>query len=502
MKSYGNASFVRLIFVSLGSALFLCLISIFCLARLADSAAQVHREHFLYSLADSIESGVPDLSNHGPLPPDLPPMDFPPPPSPHHPPHHLHPRHSPPPPFASYWLLNGAGDVLYSNNSRALPLNKTAWARIPKPGEPHQIVAKQDFLRLSGGLFVLKLNHEPALYLLIKEERPPFRGPLFWAQAALTFGAVLTALLLSLSMTFYYLRRKSLQAREVLLRLEKGDLNARFQIRRFDEFGGLLLDFNRMADEIERLVGRLRESETLRKNLLQELGHDLRTPLTSLQTSFENLRFHRAKMSESERQESFEMIAAEVDYFKNLLEKLMLIATFDEVHYKKTTELISLRDLLTQEIRTRQNVSPLRWEFHVSESANSSSGLILGDSNLILRMIKNAFDNAARYARTTIALSLETKGANAELRIVDDGPGLSDEQLKHFAHRREQRSFQRGERLDISLGLGSVIMKSIAELHGGSLRIKNKSGEKGLEGAELEITLPLAPAAHRARGNV
>ncbi|EQD54194.1 HAMP linker domain protein, partial [mine drainage metagenome] len=100
-----------------------------------------------------------------------------------------------------------------------------------------------------------------------------------------------------LLITFVYLRQKSMEAKEILGSLEKGDLKARFPISRLDEFGSLMTDFNRMAQAIEDLVSRVEDTDRARQELLHELGHDLRTPMTSLKASVDTLTAHGDKMS-------------------------------------------------------------------------------------------------------------------------------------------------------------------------------------------------------------
>ena len=72
-----------------------------------------------------------------------------------------------------------------------------------------------------------------------------------------------------------------------------------------------MLDFNRMASEIEFLVQRVQKKESTRRELLQELSHDLRTPLTSISTSIETLQLHNKNISESDRAALLAMVGNE-----------------------------------------------------------------------------------------------------------------------------------------------------------------------------------------------
>jgi signal transduction histidine kinase len=383
----------------------------------------------------------------------------------------------------SFWLVSASGKILSSNNREILPVQ---WERLVKPGKVHVIESNDDIFSFTARTFVVQLKTEPTTYLVSQDKRTPFGGPLLVVQGILTFTTVSIAVFLALYLTAYYLRRKSREARNVLARLEEGDLKARFDIKRFDEFGSLLLDFNRMAQEIEHLVKRLTDSEKTRSNLLQELGHDLRTPLTSLNTSFETIQMLNHKMSADDRSELFSIINGDINYFKDLLEKLMIIATIDVPIYKSSAESIDLQELISSELKSRQSTSEsLSFKLDLQ---STEPFIIKGDEHLLVRLLKNALDNSSRYARKNIEIILKRAGDNFHILIQDDGPGLTHESLQSFGKRREIRT-RTSESSNFSLGLGSVIMKTIVEAHGGSIEMRNSVFNGSIKGACLLINL-------------
>jgi signal transduction histidine kinase len=112
-----------------------------------------------------------------------------------------------------------------------------------------------------------------------------------------------------------------------------------------------------------------------------------------------------------------------------------------------------------------------------------------GDAVLLARLLRNALDNAARHARTHVTVSLHTEGPEAVLRVADDGAGMSTAQVAAFGQRRAQR-IQAGAAAQpsLSLGLGSVIIKTITELHGGTLHLDSDA----THGTTLSVRLPAA----------
>ncbi|AHZ84362.1 Adaptive-response sensory-kinase SasA [Bdellovibrio bacteriovorus] len=505
---------IKVSLFSITIAVVLSLISLLFMNRIMSIQGARFRDEFLRFYASSIEQKlqkVPadQVSQHkdllrmdrdfrppmmGPPPPPLAGMMPPPPPPrdgrPPHPPFkgpggpgpdHRGPR--PPHMDMDSWIVNGQGQVLIHKHSPALA---QAWEDLPHPTSSKEFVTTENFFRIGNPTIVIRLNTETELYLIIKEPPRPMLGNLIITQAILTSAMIVIALILAIASLFFYMRRKSLEARSVLHRLEEGDLKARFEIHRLDEFGGLMLDFNRMAEEIEKLVGRIHATERTRKQLLQEMGHDLRTPLTSLKTSFETLQIHHDKLSAEKRGELFDVLIREIDYFKDLIEQLMTIASLDEPHFKASTERIDVMNLLTQEVRHRQHSdSKIKWSLE-----GGTVPPVLGDSHLIQRLIRNGLENAERYAESTVDVRIHDGSDSLTIEISDNGQGLDAEALKTFGQRREFRGRKITKNGHFSLGLGSVIMKAITDLHNGTLTIENRLSGNEIQGATLKITLP------------
>ena len=287
-----------------------------------------------------------------------------------------------------------------------------------------------------------------------------------------------------------------------LARLEKGDLKARFEIKKADEIGSLMLDFNRMASEIERLVHQVQQTEKARKDLLEELSHDIRTPLTTLKTSIETLSEHLEEMPKEQQRDFLRMSRTELNYFLHLIEDLFFIADLGEPRYKKTTQEIDLAAVLSTEVegrRAQKHLRPIRWLYEEPELSNRP--VVLGDPILIQRLLKNSLDNSAKHAESTVTVRIESVDDAFRILIEDDGTGISDEAISLFGQRKKQRihfnnSFNNSlndnlkDNTDsISLGLGSVIMKTIVELHGGELRIE-RIEKPQFHGSRLIIELP------------
>ena len=279
----------------------------------------------------------------------------------------------------------------------------------------------------------------------------------------------------------------------VISELQRGNLKARVPISRMDEVGQAMSRFNQMAEELERLVEHMKGVEQSRVLLLQELTHDLRTPVASLKNLLETLNTGFSQMDEKIRREFLTLTLSEVDYFERLIEDLLILAHVSEPRYHAGREPVLLDEILEEESETihgkslseKKNVS-LKSEIEVSNLA------FLGDKILLKRLFRNALENAFSFADHEIVVSLKKKDAAIEICIDDDGPGFGEKALQNFGVRRQTRELgtQRNGRL--SVGLGSVIMKTVAEVHQGSIQASNRLDLSGNRiGGRITIRFPL-----------
>ncbi len=396
------------------------------------------------------------------------------------------------------WVLSGQGIVIASNSNAAIPIY---WNTVKKPVNVHDFIFLYRPFRLVSDLTLVKLDKKETTYLLIGSRHQPSLGGPLWVQISFLFFVAGLAVLIAVIFLFTYFRKKSLEARIVLSRLEKGDLKARFDIKRVDEIGSLMVDFNRMASEIERLVYRIEETEKARKNLLEELSHDVRTPLTSLKMAIETLSEHLDEMPKEEQRDFLKIGQAELNYFLNLIDDLFFVADLGEPRYKKTARKVDLEILLQEEIAARQSQQKIPssvasslpkgkriyWKLKKENTEGDEDGEILGDPLLLQRLIKNALDNAAKYTVASVVVKMHTKKESVILRIEDDGPGITDGAISKFGQRKKYRLSKMDRDYSISLGLGSVIMKTIVELHGGQIKIERLNQPQG---TRLTLIIP------------
>jgi signal transduction histidine kinase len=345
---------------------------------------------------------------------------------------------------------------------------------------------------------VIRLLGEPAQYLYVSPRPHPGPSLLFFLA---TFGSLVVSILLGVGFSLYLLFRSMRERMEsadfVIAELQRGNLKARFPIKRLDEMGLAMTRFNKMAEEIERLVERLRSVEKSRMALLQELAHDLRTPVASLKNLLATVDKKGDSMDKELRAELMALSRKEVEYFERLVEDLLVLARVSEPGYhadRAPTALATLLEDEAQAVSNRYEAQGKRLRLQLEEG--DRSGEVSGDPHLLRRMFRNALDNAFSFARSEVSVSIESKTAG-ELEVVirDDGPGMPADVLKTFGERRVSRKVETSQDNRLSVGLGSVIMKTVAEIHRGKLVASNRvDGSGKILGADVRLTIPCRPA--------
>jgi signal transduction histidine kinase len=385
------------------------------------------------------------------------------------------------------WVVDEAGQVLAASSERTPPPHLMAQ---PRPQQVHELLARGRFFSGSAAAAIVKLDAEPAAWLVVGNPGSAAHGT-FRTIALLFVAILLGAMLLGLTMVMLYLRGRAGEAKAVLADMQAGNLAVRFHVDRLDEVGGLMQNFNRMADEIQKLVAQLQATERTRRELLQELGHDLRTPLTSLRTAIETLSAHGEAMPQQERREFFVLVGSELSYFTKLIDDLFFIAEIDQPRYRQHASKLALPELVAAEMRSAQGMQPAL-AFTLEQPGAACT--IHGDAYLVARLLRNLYDNTARHAQHKVITRLQRVGQEVQLTIEDDGPGMSAEAIQSYGQRRSRRNGERNigpeGRIGLSLGLGSVIVKTIAELHGGRLQISSSATDAGVQGTRVSVIFP------------
>ncbi len=285
-----------------------------------------------------------------------------------------------------------------------------------------------------------------------------------------------------------YLTAPVVRLRAATQRLAAGDLTARaggLAARRRDEMAQLVRDFDAMAERLEATVN-------AQARLLNDISHELRSPLARLNVA-SALAHQRAGM---EAHSALERIDLEAERLNELIGGLLTIARLDSGNDARQKSRIPLGEMI-EGIAADADFEAQGRNCRV-ESSIKEECVVLGVPILLHSAIENVVRNAARYTReaTSVQITLERGhgggGAEAVIRIMDSGPGVPEEELdklfRPFYRIDDARGRQTG-----GVGLGLAITERAVRLHGGTVKASNRP-EGGLQ---IEIRLPSAPGPAR-----
>jgi two-component system sensor histidine kinase CpxA len=264
--------------------------------------------------------------------------------------------------------------------------------------------------------------------------------------------------------------------RRTVERFGKGDMQARVALRRRDEMGVLAEAFNRMADQISTLLA-------AERRLLQDVSHEIRSPLARLRIAVELIR------PSSNRDGAMTRVRKEVDRLGSLVDEMLQLTRAEgdaSARNLDEVDLPSVLEELAEDCSAEAELHGCRIEVQADVPA-----LMVGDRELIRRAVENVLRNAIRFApeETAVELRLEPRGPNVAVVIRDYGPGVPGDSLESIFHPfyrvEDDRSRSSG-----GVGLGLAIAQRSVHLHDGVLFARNAH-----PGLEVTIELPWAASA-------
>lgn len=236
-----------------------------------------------------------------------------------------------------------------------------------------------------------------------------------------------------------------------------------------DEVDQLGANFNSMADRIQQQVEELKQNDAKRRELIANVSHDLRTPLTSLHGYIETLLMKENNLTEAERRDYLKTAANHSEQLNRLIGELFELAKLDSVETLLNIEPFSLAEL-AQDVAHSFNLSAEKNNITIKTKFGSNVPFAYGDIALIQRVLENLIENAMRYTPQggEIAISLSAKNENIVMSISDTGCGIKKEDVPHIFDRfyRATKSREDG---DFHSGLGLAIVKRILSLHGSDI---------------------------------
>jgi signal transduction histidine kinase len=282
-------------------------------------------------------------------------------------------------------------------------------------------------------------------------------------------------------------------------RLAGGDRSTRVEVGGLAETATLGTAFNEMAAELEQEEVRRAELDRLKDEFVLTASHELRSPLTSVQGFAELLMLERESLTPRQA-ETVEVILDNCRHLVRLLNDLLDLARSDAGRLSIRPQPTEVAPLVEDVVRTMRAQTEAGGQA-LSEQVEPGLPPIVVEPDRIRQILVNLLTNAHEYSPegASIGVSARADGAEVEITVSDDGPGIPADQLEHIFERFTRGDAGLTQRVG-GTGLGLAISKSLAELHGGRISAESTVGQ----GSTFRLRLPIAaargPAGDGAQG--
>lgn len=293
--------------------------------------------------------------------------------------------------------------------------------------------------------------------------------------------------ILIFSVTFMLLQEKSIsyisRISDAIRNISEGDLNTTIEVEGDDEFSSMAENLNKMVEDIRKLMDKEREAERTKNELITNVAHDLRTPLTSIIGYLELLSGKVALPPEMQKK-YIDIAYGKAKRLEKLIEDLF---GFTKLNYGKISmhvtkvDIVKLLGQLLEEAYPNFADKGLSYELQ----SNVPARIITADGNLLARLFDNLINNAIKYGAEgkRVLVRIHSAGDTVQVSVTNYGYVIPAEELPlifdKFYRVEQSRSTHTG-----GTGLGLAIVKNIVDMHGGNIEVKSD-----LNGTVFTVTL-------------
>ncbi len=291
------------------------------------------------------------------------------------------------------------------------------------------------------------------------------------------------ALLIGL-LAIWFLTKNLRDIIQTVKRFEEGDLDIRIENAKSSDLSVLATNFNSMADTIVANMEEMKSVDSLRRELIANVSHDLRTPLAIMKGYSETLQMKEGTIGEEERKKYLEIIHGNSDKLSKLVSQLFEYSKLEAEQVKPNKEPFSITDL-AQDLIANYQVLGVKKEIEIDLQVNKEVPVVFADISLVERAIQNLMDNALKFTPKggKVSLNLEADNEKVKVSITDTGVGIKEsEQVQLFERYRQSKRTNNKE----GVGLGLAIVKKIMELHNTTIQIVSRPNE----GSSFQFWLP------------
>lgn len=369
------------------------------------------------------------------------------------------------------FLEEGSHDIVYGDDPRNPGESKIfSAARIIQDGTLsgylYIVLASQDYISTSHmvlGSYILSISIRALIAILL-----------------ITAATGLIA--------FWFLTHKLNLITRGIRHFRSGRYDTRIPVKNRGELDRIGLTFNEMAETIQTNIEEMKGVDNLRKELISNVSHDLRSPVASIQGYAETLLLKKDNVTEEERIRYLETIVKGSERLKKLVAELFELSKLEANQVKPEMEPFGIAELI-YDIVAKYRILSQKKGVSINVVLSKDLPLVEADISLLERALQNLIDNAIKFCNEGDTINIEVDTENVEkvrIRISDSGQGIRKEDLPHIFER-----YYKGLEHAGSTGLGLAIVKKIMELHDSQINVASQYGK----GTTFTFNLPVVKIA-------
>ncbi len=245
-----------------------------------------------------------------------------------------------------------------------------------------------------------------------------------------------------------------------------------------------------MRARIDQQFQRLEDGDRQRRELVSNISHDLRTPLSSIQGYVETVLLRGDALDVATRTAHLKTALRHGDLLGKRIADLFELSKLDAGRIEPKHEVFCLAELLQDVVQNYQLTAQQRGLSLNLAAGSHAKAKVSADIAMIERVLQNLIDNALRYTAPggAVALAIENRGAFMQISVSDTGQGIHTQDLPHVFERYWRATEAQTSGGSNSTGLGLAIVKRILDLHGSVVRVHSELKR----GTRFEFLLPHA----------
>ena len=268
------------------------------------------------------------------------------------------------------------------------------------------------------------------------------------------------------------------------------DLPVKKSARSSDEIHRLGSTFKEMAERINAQMEKVQKSDALRRELIANVSHDLRTPLATLQGYIETMLIKEDRLTEEERRHYLQIAIRHCERLSKLVSELLELAKLDSYEVSVRCEAFNLGELV-QDVIQKFQLKANEKGINIITNIQEELPIVNGDIGLIERVLENLLENAIHHTPQggSISLVLTPEKEGISVQVTDTGRGIPEKEIPYVFNRFYQLDKSRkGE--GGHYGLGLAITKKILELHNKSIEVTSSLGSGTSFAFHLSVYTP------------